>query len=42
LYCSRRRRRSSSLGTLKRVMRSMGAILVVKCDEVVKVDIGVD
>lgn len=29
LYCSSRRRRSSSLGTLKRVMRSMGAILGV-------------
>lgn len=46
LYCSSRRRRSSSLGILKRVIRSMGAILLVggdeDLDEVVKVDVGVD
>lgn len=47
LYCSSRRRRSSSLGILKRVMRSMGAILVVeggvwRVDEVVDINLEVN
>lgn len=32
LYCSRTRSRSASLGILKRVIRSMGAIVVVGCE----------
>lgn len=36
LYCSRTRSRSASLGILKRVMRSMGAILREKVAKVLR------